>query len=196
MFFDPEVYKPEVKLCGDGFYRWMYTLDQYHDRQMYRLLRKIWAVIAIGGLVLGFLLADGQWPVPVSLIREDYSRYKMLQMTHRIIFALAGYAAFFAFGLLLSAFIRLIDHGPATYWYRANEDIVHIEPSGKGSGIVFLENVSRIELYREVNEIRLFSPGGKTPVLVRAEDYETILQLILSHVPGSAAVEERSVQRK
>ena len=75
-----------------------------------------------------------------------------------------------------------------------NEDIIQIKPSGKGSGVSFWENIKRVEVYREVNEIRLFERWGKTPVLVRGEDFDLILQHILAHVPDTAFIEEKGIQ--
>ena len=74
MYYDENIYQPEVRLGEDGFYRWRCTLDKFHDRKMYRLLIKIIAVLSIGGLVLGFLLAR----VPLNVLREDPSRYQIL----------------------------------------------------------------------------------------------------------------------
>ena len=102
MFFSPEKYKPEVRLDDDGYYRWMYTLDPYHDKQMYKLLIKIWAWISLCGIVMGYLLSEIEWPVPVAVIRESgYSHYRMMRMTRGILFALLGYAVFFAAGMLI-----------------------------------------------------------------------------------------------
>lgn len=192
MYFSPEVFKPEVRLDEDGFYRWMYKLDPYHDREMYKLLLKIWAFISLCGIVMGYLLADMEWPVPIAVIRESgYSHYQMMKFVHGILFGLLGYAVFFAAGLLITGLVRLIDGGPAKYWYQTNEHIIQIKPSGKGSGVSFFEDLTRIEVFREVNEIRLFQRWGKTPVLVRHEDFDLILQHILAHVPESAVVEEK-----
>ena len=36
MWYDENKYRPEVRLHEDGFYRWRYTMDKYHDREMYK----------------------------------------------------------------------------------------------------------------------------------------------------------------
>lgn len=186
MFYDENKYTPEVRPDEDGFYRWSYTLDRHHDRQMYRLLLIIWAVIAVGGAVIGFLLAK----VPPELIRQDPSGYQNLLTERRILYAILGYAAFFAIGLLITGLIRLTEGGPSTFWYRMNGDFVQIQPSGKGSGVNLFSEVKRIEFYPEVNEIRLISRWGKGPVLVRHEDYALIREHILKHVPEKTTVSD------
>ena len=35
MFYDEKIYRPEVRLGDDGFYRWRYQMDSYHDRKRY-----------------------------------------------------------------------------------------------------------------------------------------------------------------
>ena len=155
MFFNDQKYQPKVRLDDDGFYRWMCRLDDYHDREMYKTLLKISAWLSLLGIVMGYLLSELKWPVPLSVMRESYSRYKLLQFEHGILFGLLGYLVFFAGCLLITGFVRLADGGPAKYWYQLNEDIIQIKPSGKGSGVSFLENIRRVEIYREVNEIRL-----------------------------------------
>lgn len=184
MFFDKNVYRPEVRLDEDGFYRWRCLLDKHHDRNMYRFLIRFWAVFAICGLVMGFLMAN----VPPEMIRQDPSRYPELLMRQRLIYAVLGYVVFFAGGLAITGLVRLIEGGPSTYWYRMNDDFVQIKPSGRGSGINSFVEVKRVELYPDVNEIRLISRWGKGPVLVRAEDYELVKDHILAHVPENAEI--------
>ena len=65
MFYDENIYRPEIRLDEDGFYRWRCTLDKVHDRGMYRFLIRFWAVFAVCGLVMGFLMAH----VPPEMIR-------------------------------------------------------------------------------------------------------------------------------
>ena len=90
MFYDENVYRPEVRLDEDGFYRWRCTMDKYHDRKMYSFMLKFWAVFAIAGAVMGFLLAKA----PAELIRQDPSRYQSLLTQRRLLYALPGYAVF------------------------------------------------------------------------------------------------------
>ena len=184
MFYDENVYRPEVRLDEDGFYRWRCTMDKYHDRQMYRFMLKFWVVFAIAGAVTGFLLAKA----PAGLIRQDPSRYQSLLTQRRLIYALLGYAVFLAGGLAITGLVRLMDGGPSTLWYRMNNEFVQIQPSGRGSGINFFSEVKRAELYPDVNEIRLFSRWGKGPVLVRREDYEAVKAHILANIPRTADV--------
>ncbi|MBQ6502612.1 MAG: hypothetical protein IJI57_01705 [Flexilinea sp.] len=182
MFYDENVYRPEVTQDGDGFYRWRYTLDKVHDRRMYRFLIIFWAIFAVCGAVLGFLLAK----VPPEMIRQDPSRYQTLLMQRRLLYAVLGYAVFFAGGLIITGLVRLIEGGPSTYWYRMNDDFVQIKPSGRGSGINSFADVKRAELYPDENEIRLISRWGKCPLLVRAEDYDLVKDHILVHLPKNA----------
>lgn len=178
MIYDENVYRTEVRLGEDGFYRWRCTLDKFHDRQMYRRLLIIIAVLSIGGLVFGFLLAR----VPLNILREDPSRYQTLLWQRRLLYAFLGYAAFFLGGLIILGLVRLIEGGASQYWYRMNDEFVQIQPSGKGSGINAFANVTRVELFPEHNEIRLISRWGKCPLLMRAEDYDLLKTHILSHV--------------
>ena len=184
MFFDENVYQPEVRLDMDGFYRWRYKLDKAHDRKMYRFLIIFWAVFAVCGAVIGFLVAK----VPPELTRQDPSAYRTLLMQRRLLYAFIGYAAFFAGGLAITGLVRLIEGGPSTYWYRMNDDFVQIKPSGRGSGMNSFAEVKRAELYPEINEIRLISRWGKCPVLVRAEDHDLVKNHILSHLPETAEI--------
>lgn len=179
MFYDENIYRPEVRLDEDGFYRWRCTLDKVHDCGMYRFLIRFWAVFAVCGLVMGFLMAH----VPPEMIRQDPTRYPALLMRQRLIYSVLGYAVFFAGGLVITGVVRLIEGGPSTYWYRMNGDFVQIRPSGRASGINSFDGVKRVELYPDVNEIRLISRWGRCPVLVRAEDYELVKDHILAHLP-------------
>ena len=187
MYYDETVYPQEVRLGEDGFYRWRCTLDKFHDRQMYCLLLKIIAVLSIGGLVLGFLLAR----VPLNVLREDPSRYQTLLWQRRLLYAALGYAGFFAGGLLMIGLVRLIEGGPSRYWYRMNDEFVQIKPSGKESGINAFDNVKRAELFPEHNEIRLISRWGKCPLLMRTEDFDLIKTHILAHIPEKAEIIEQ-----
>ncbi len=182
MYFDENVYRPEVRRGEDGFYRWRYTLDKVHDRRMYRFLIIFGAIFAVCGAVLGFLVAK----VPPELIRQDPSQYRTLLTQRRLLYAVLGYAVFFAGVLLIAGLVRLIEGGPSTCWYRMNDDFVQVKPSGRGSGINVFADVKRAELYPDVNEIRLISNWGKCPVLVRAEDYELVKGHILAHLPDKA----------
>lgn len=185
MFFDKNVYKPEVRRGNDGFYRWCCTLDQYHDRKMYRFLFRFIAIFSLCGLVMGFLYAS----VPADLLRKDFSQYQNLLWRQRLIYSVLGYAVFFAGGLVIIGLVRLLEKGPSQYWYRMNDEFVQIKPSGKGSGINAFDEVRRAELYPAVSEVRLYSRWGKCPVLVRQEDYELVKDHILAHIPENAKVE-------
>ena len=186
MWYDENKYRPEVRLHEDGFYRWRYTMDKYHDRKMYKTMFTVFAIISLGGFVGGFLWAS----VPAEVLRQNPGRYPALLLKYQLLYGLAGYAVLFTLFALVIGLVRLIEGGPSKYWYRLNEDIVQIQPSGRGSGIHFLEDVDRVELYPEVNEIRLFFRPGKCPVLVRAEDYELVKDHILTHIPASAVIRE------
>ncbi len=190
MFYDEKVYAPEVRRDGNGFYRWRYTMDKYHDRNMYRFLIKFWAIFALCGTVMGYLLAKA----PARLMREDPDRYWNILTTRRILYPIACYAAFFAVGMAITGLIRLIEGGPSRNWYRMNDEFVQIRPSGKGSGINPFEEVKRVELYPSVNEIRLIGHWGKCPVLVRKEDYEMVKSHILSHIPAAAEIIEKEIR--
>ena len=184
MFYDENVYQPEVRLGEYGFYRWRYELDKYHDDKIYRFLLKFFAVFSLAGAVLGALLAR----VPVDVIRQDPSQYQTVLTQHRLLYALLGYAAFFAAGLLITALVRLLPGGASTWWYRMNDEFVQIQPSGRTSGITRFNEVKRVELYPEINEIRLISRWGKCPVLVRREDYAQIKDHILAHIPQGTEI--------
>ena len=145
---------------------------------MYTLLLKIFALISIGGSILGILLAE----VPPEQIRQDPSRYQSLLTGRQILYAILGYAAFFTFGLLLAGLMRLIEGGPSTYWYRMNNEFIELQPSGRGSGVTFFKDVKHVEEYQDKNEIRLITRWGKCPVLVRPEDYALIKDHILAHI--------------
>ena len=108
-------------------------------------------------------------------------------LKYQLLYGAAGYVTFLGFFVLIIGLVRLMEGGPSVYWYQMNEDILQIEPSGKGSGVRFLQDMKRVELYPEVNEIRLISGWGKTPVLVRPEDYELVKDHILAHVPERPA---------
>lgn len=187
MYYDEAVYQPQVHLDSEGFYRWRYRLDIYHDRKMYQLLLKICAGISLIGLVGGFFYAR----VPLSVLRQDPSRYQTLLWQNRILYALLGYAAFFVVSLLMIGLVRLMEGGPSQYWYRMNAEFIQIKPSGKGSGINTFSEVKRVTLSPSVNEIRLISRWGKCPVLVRSEDYEFVKKHILRNIPESAEIETR-----
>ena len=184
MYYDENTYLSEVRLDEDGFYRWCYTLDQYHDRKMYTLLIKIFALISLCGAVLGWVLAE----LPVSMSKGKPSRYQTLLLERRLLFAVVGFFVFFIFGLLIIGLVRFIEHGPAKYWYQMNERFVQIKPSGKSSGVNLFEEVKRVELYPEINEIRMLGRWGKCPVLVRREDYVLVKDHILSHVSEKAEI--------
>lgn len=186
MYYDETVYQPEVRLGADGFYRWRCTLDKFHDRQMYRLLLKIAAVLSLGGLVFGFLLAK----VPLKVLRQDPSRYQTLLWQRRLLYAALGYAAFFLGCLLLIGLVRLMEGGASVYWYRMNDEFIQIQPSGKGSGINAFANVTRVELLPARNEIRLISRWDKCPVLMRREDFDLLKTHILDHVPEKSEIRE------
>ncbi len=190
MFYDKNIYRPEVRLDEDGFYRWGCILDKYHNRKMYGFLIKFWAVFALCGLVMGYLLAQG----PIEVLRVDRSRYQAILTQRRIFYAIAGYAAFFAVGLLITGLVRLIEGGPSRYWYRMNGEFVQIKPSGKSSGVNLFKEVKRVELSPNVNEIRLISAWGRCPVLVRAEDYALVKDHILTHIPETAKVSEQKAR--
>ncbi len=179
MWYDENKYRPEVRPDADGFYRWRYTLDKYHDRNMYKTMAVVFGIISIGGFVGGFLWAR----VPAELVRQNPGRYPVLLLKYQLLYGLAGYALLFAIFALVMGLVRLIEGGPSVYWYRMNDEIVQIQPSGRGSGIHFLEEVKRVELLPDVNEIRLISRWGKCPVLVRKEDYEFVKDHILANVP-------------
>lgn len=185
MYYDEAVYQPQVHLDSEGFYRWRYQLDKYHDRQMYQLLLKICAGISLIGFVGGFFYARR----PLNVLRQDPSRYQTLLWQNRILYAGLGYAAFFVVGLLIIGLVRLMEGGPSMYWYRMDNEFIQIKPSGKGSGINSFSNVKRVTLSPEVNEIRLICRYGKCPVLVRSEDYEFVKKHILRNVPESAEIE-------
>lgn len=187
MWYDENKYRPEVMLHEDGFYRWRYTLDKYHDREMYKKLFRIFALIAIGGFIFGFLIAK----VPPDRLRQNPRSYQTLMLKYQLLYGAAGYVTAFVFFALIIGMVRLMEGGPSAYWYQMNEDILQIEPSGKGSGVRFLQDMKRVELYPEVNEIRLISGWGKTPVLVRPEDYELVKDHILAHVPEETGRQPR-----
>ena len=86
MFYDEKVYRPEVRLGEDGFYRWRYDLDAYHDRKMYRFLLKFFAIFSLAGAVLGVLLAR----VPVDVIRQAPTQYQTVLTQRRLLYALLG----------------------------------------------------------------------------------------------------------
>ena len=184
MFYDENIYRPEVRLDEDGFYRWRCTLDEYHDRKMYSFQLKYWALFALAGAVFGFLLAEA----PAEMIRQDPALVRALMFRHRLLYALLGYAAFLLLGLAVTGLIRLIEGGPAAYWYRMNNSFIQIKPSGRASGINSFDEVTQVELDPEVNEIRLISHWGRCPVLVRTEDYELVKNHILAHVPESVQI--------
>lgn len=188
MFYDEKVYRPEVRLGEDGFYRWRYDLDKYHDRKMYRFLLKFFAIFSLAGAVLGFLLAR----VPVDVIRQDPTQYQTVLTQRRLLYALLGYAAFFAAGLLITALVRFLSGGASTRWYRMNDEFIQIQPSGRTSGITRFAEIKRAELYPETNEIRLISRWGKCPVLVRREDYTQIKDHILAQLPQTAEVKSEA----
>lgn len=178
MFYDETIYQPGVRLGEDGFYRWRYDLDAYHSRKMYRFLLKFFAIFSLAGAVFGFLLARA----PVDVIRQDPTQYQTVLTERRLLYALLGYAAFFAAGLLITALVRLLSGGASRWWYRMNDEFVQIQPSGRTSGITRFAEVKRADLYPETNEIRLISRWGKCPLLMRAEDYDLIKTHILAHV--------------
>ncbi len=190
MFYDKNVYRPEVRQDEDGFYRWGCKLDNYHDRKMYSFLIRFWAVFAFCGAVMGFLYAS----VPADVIRADPSRYSEVLARQRFLYTLGGYAVFFAGGLAITGLVRLIEGGPSNYWYRMNDEFVQIKPSGKSSGVNLFAEVKRAELYPSVHEIRLISGWGRCPVLVRKEDYELVEKHILAHIPETAEITEREVR--
>lgn len=188
MFYSEKVYPQEVQQGEDGFYRWRYQLDQYHDRKMYQLLFKILAVISLGGLIAGFLYAR----VPLDVLRQDPGRYRSLIWMYRLLYAFLGYLILFGIGALIIGLIRLMEGGSSTYWYRMDENFVQIQPSGRQSGITQFSEVRRVEMYPAVNEIRLFTRWGKCPVLVRSEEYEMLKDHILTHIPAEAKAELRT----
>ena len=184
MFYDENVYQPIVRLGEDGFYRWRYDLDKYHERKMYRFLLKFFAIFSLAGVVLGVLLAR----VPADVIRQDPSQYQTMLTQRRLLYALLGYAAFFAVGLLITGLVQLLSGGATTWWYRMNDEFIQIQPSGRTSGINPFAEVKWVELYPDINEIRLISRWGKCPVLIRREDYIKIKEHILANIPQSAEV--------
>lgn len=190
MFYDENLYRPEVRSDADGFFRWRFTLDQFHDRKTVSFQIKYWALFAVAGAVLGVLLAEA----PAELIRQDPAHYRSLLLQRRLLYAFLGYAAFLLAGLAITGLVRLLDGGPAVYWYRMNNDFIQIKPSGRGSGINPFDEVKQVGLYPEVNEIRLISRWGKCPVLVRAEDYDLVKNHILAHIPEDAVVSGGSIQ--
>ena len=185
MWYDEKKYRPEVQLHDDGYFRWEYKLDKYHDQQMYKKLFTIFAIISIGGFVGGFMMAT----IPMNVLRQNPHSYQSLMLKYQLLYGAAGYAMVFALFAVISGLVRLIERGSSKFWYQLNEDIVQIKPSGKGSGVNFLEDVKRVELYPEVNEIRLISRWGKAQVMVRAEDYDMIKDHILAHVPDQCPVQ-------
>ncbi len=191
MWYDDAKYRPEVQLQNDGYFRWSYKMDKYHDRQMFKRLFKIFAIISAAGFIGGVLMAS----VPMNVLRQHPHSYQSLMLKYQLLYGIAGYAMIFAIFAVIMGLVRLIEGGPAQLWYQLNEDIVQIKPSGKGSGVNFLEDVKRVELYPEVNEIRLVSRWGKAPVMVRAEDYELIKEFILAHVPAGTPASVISVNR-
>lgn len=184
MFYDENIYHPEVRLGEDGFYRWRYDLDKYHDGKIYRFLLKFFAIFSLAGAVLEALLAR----VPVDVIRQDPSQYQTMLTQHRLLYALLGYAAFFIAGLLIAGLVRLLSGGASTWWYRMNDEFIQIQPSGRTSGITRFVEVKQAELFPEINEIRLISRWGKCPVLVRREDYAQIKDHILAHLPQNTEI--------
>ena len=179
MFYDENKYPLEVRLDEDGYYRWRCVLDDYHDRKTQQFQIKYWAIFSIIGAIAGYLYAN----VPLSVLREDPSRYHSLLFQRRLLYSFLGYAALFALGMVIMGLCRLIESGPAKYWYKMNDEFIQIKPSGKGSGACPFDEVKRIELYPQVNEIRLITRWDKCPVLVRPEDYELVKDHILAHVP-------------
>ena len=190
MIYNEDKFPEAVRQDDDGCYRWRCKLDAYHDRKMYALLFKIMAVIALGGAVFGFFLARA----PLSLLREDPALYQRTLWGSRALYALLGYAAFMLAGVLIIGLVRLIDGGPAVYWYQMNDEFVRIKPSGRGSGVHAFSNVKRVWLYPSVNEIRLISRWGKCPVLVRKEDFERVKAHILAHMPADVDIVEKDAQ--
>ncbi len=184
MFYDENIYKPEVRLDEDGVYRWRYQLDPYHERKMYLLLVKIFGFISPAGAVLGFLLAK----VPPDKLRENPAAYHSMLLKQQLLYAVLGFAVFFIFGLLVIGLIRLVEGGSTNYWYQMDDELVHLEPSGRGSGIHTFAEVKRVELYPEVNEIRMVSRWGRCPVLVGTEDYELVKKHILEHIPENTEI--------
>ena len=184
MFYDETVYQPDVRLDEDGFYRWRYTLDNYHDRKMYGFQLKFWAIFAIAGAVLGALLAR----VPADQIRQAPSQYQTMLTQRRLLYAVIGYAVFLIGGLLITGLVRLIERGPATYWYRMNNEFIQVQPSSRTSGINRFDEVKRVEVYPDINEIRLIFRFGKSPVLVRKEDLELVKGRILANIPQSVEI--------
>ena len=140
------------------------------------------------GAVLGSLVAR----VPVDVIRQDPTQYQALLTQRRLLYALLGYAVFFAAGLIITALVRLLSGGTSTRWYRMNDEFVQIQPSGRTSGITRFAEIKRAELYPETNEIRLISRWGKGPVLVRREDYTQIKDHILAQLPQTAEVKSEA----
>ena len=178
MWYDEEKYRPEVRFDEDGFYRWRYTLDKHHDREMYKRLFIISALISIGGFVFGFWAAE----VPMGQLRRNPDSYMTLKLKYQLLYGVLGYAGMFALFALIIGLVRLMEGGSSTLWYRMNHEIIQIKPSGKGSGINALADVKRVELKPEINEIRLVTKWGKVQVLVRSEDYGQIRDHILTHV--------------
>lgn len=191
MWYDDAKYRPEVQFHDDGYFRWEYKMDKYHDQQMYKKLFMIFAIISIGGFIGGFLMAS----IPMGVLRQHPHSYQTLMLKYQLLYGIAGYAMVFALFAAIVGLVRLIEGGPSTFWYQLNEDIIQIKPSGRGSGVNYLEDVKRVELYPEVNEIRLISRWGKVQVMVRAEDYKWIKEFILAHVPaGTPSSAGRSQQ--
>ena len=168
MFFDEEKYPLEIRKDGDGFYRWRYKLDEYHDRKEYSFLIKFWLIFAIAGFILGILIGS-----------KSFSP---------LLCGIGGFAVFFIFGLLISGLIRLMDGGPSLRWYRMNDEFVQIQPSGKGSGISHFEIVRKVFLDPEHNEIKMSTRYGPAYVFGRKEDFELLKTHILACVPEGTEI--------
>lgn len=56
MIFSEEKYPAEIRMGEDGFYRWRYKLDAYHDRKEYAFMAKFWLIFACAGIIPGALI--------------------------------------------------------------------------------------------------------------------------------------------
>ena len=168
MIFSEEKYPAEIRMDKDGFYRWRYRLDAYHDRKEYAFMAKFWLIFACAGFIPGMLIG-----------RSGMRAF---------LFGLAGFGIFLLGGILIALFVRLMDGGPSLRWYKMNDEFVQIQPSGRGSGINQFSIVRKIFLDPPHNEIRLATKYGNAYLFARAEDFELLKNHVLKNSPESAEI--------
>lgn len=168
MIFSEQKYPAEIRLGEDGFYRWQYKLDDYHDRKEYLFMAKFWLIFACAGIVPGILIGRSG--------------------ARAVLYGLAGFGIFLAAGILITLFVRMMDGGPSLRWYKMNDEYVQIQPSGRGSGISHFSIVRKIFIDPPHNEIRLATKYGNAYLFARAEDFELLENHVLKNSPGSAEI--------